>query len=85
MRALSGMMLMVTATWALLLAETFVFFAVIRPLAPNIHESMFSAVLKLGAVVGLLVVWGVVMFILRTSYVRRVARSPTASALEPQK
>ena len=85
MRAFSGLMLMVTATWALLLAETFVFFGVIRPLAPNIHESMFSATLKVGAVIGLLVVWGVVMFLLRTWYVRGVARGATAPALEPQK
>jgi len=80
MHALSGIMLMVTATWGLLLAETFVFFGVIRPLAPNIHDSVFSAALKVGAVLGLLVVWGVVMFLLRTSYARRVGRRPSAPA-----
>ena len=74
MSSISGLLLMVTATWALLLAETFVFFGVIRPLAPNIHESAFSAALKIGAVLGLVAVWGVVMFILRVSYVRRVVR-----------
>ena len=80
MNATSGLILMVTATWVLLLAETFMFFGVIRPLAPNIHESASSAALKVGAIIGLLVVWGVAMFFLRTSYVRRVARPSRAPA-----
>ena len=86
MNSVSGLTLMVTVTWVLLLAETFIFFGVIRPLAPNIHESALSAILKVGAIVGLLVVWGFAMFVLRTSYVRRVAHhSPGAAkaAIEP--
>lgn len=78
MNASSGLVMMVTATWVLLLVETFVFFAIIRPLAPNIHESAFSAALKVGAIIGLLVVWGVAMFLIRTVYVRRVSRGSTA-------
>jgi hypothetical protein len=73
MNAVSGLTLMVTATWVLLLAETFIFFGVIRPLAPNIHESMSSSALKVGAIMGLLVLWGIAMFFMRISYVRRVA------------
>jgi hypothetical protein len=84
---------MITATWILLLGETFVLFGVIRPLAPNIHESPSSAVLKIGAAIILGIVWVVVMFVLRSFYVRRVVRSfpvPTAAPpanapLEPQK
>ena len=71
MNATSGLALMVTATWVLLLAETFVFFGVIRPLAPNIHESMTSSALKVSAILGLLLVWGVAMYFMRISYVRR--------------
>jgi len=74
MNSTSGLFVMVTVTWVLLLGETFLFFGVIRPLAPNIHESISSAALKVGAIVGLIVLWGVVMFLLRTSYVRRVVR-----------
>jgi hypothetical protein len=85
MRAVPALMLMVTATWALLLAETFLFFAVVRPLAPNIHESDFSAGLKIGAVVGLLAVWGIAMFLLERLYVRRVVLASAEPALEPQK
>ena len=65
--------LMVTATWALLLAESYLFFAIVRPLAPNIHESVFSATLKVGATIALVIVWGVVMFVLQTYYVRSTA------------
>ena len=88
MNSTSGLMLMVTVTWVLLLAETFIFFGVIRPLAPNIHESTLSAVLKVGAIIGLLVVWGVAMFFLRTSYARRVAHpspGPAKAAIEPSR
>jgi hypothetical protein len=88
MNSTSGLMLMVTATWVLLLAETFVFFGVIRPLAPNIHESALSAVLKVGAIIGLLVVWGVAMFVLRTSYTRRVAQhspGPAKAVIGPSR
>jgi len=93
MNATSGLALMITATWVLLLGETFILFGVIRPLAPNIHESATSAVLKLGAAAVLGVVWVVVMFALRSFYVRRVVRSshglgtapPVNETLEPQK
>jgi hypothetical protein len=71
--AISGLAMMITATWLLLLAETFIFFGVIRPLAPNIHESVTSAILKIGAIIFIFVVWVVVMFVLRSFYVRRVA------------
>jgi hypothetical protein len=84
-RTLSGLLLMVTTTWALLLGETFVFFSAVRPLAPNIHESLLSAALKVGTVVGLLAVWVVVMFLLEASYSRRVVRGSGTPAPEPQK
>jgi hypothetical protein len=80
MKAVSGLALMITATWVLLLAETFFFFGVIRPLAPNIHESISSSVLKVGASIGILLVWGVAMYFMRISYVRRVARPAPAPA-----
>jgi hypothetical protein len=80
MNPTSGLALMITATWVLLLAETFIFFGVVRPLAPNIHESMASAALKVGAIVGLLVVWGVAMFVMQTAYVRGVKRPPSPPA-----
>jgi len=83
MNAVSGLALMITATWVLLLGETFILFGVIRPLAPNIHESPSSAALKLGAAAVLGVVWVVVMFALRSFYVRRVVRSSQGQATAP--
>jgi hypothetical protein len=74
MNAISGLVLVITATWVLLLAETFALFGVVRPLAPNIHESAFSAVLKVGAAVVLGTAWVVVMVMLRRFYVRSVER-----------
>jgi cytochrome c biogenesis factor len=83
MNSVSGLALMVTATWLLMLAETYVLFGVIRPLAPNIHESATSAVLKVGATVVLVLVWVGVMFVLRSFYVTRVARSSSGPAAAP--
>ena len=80
MNATSGLGLVITATWVLLLAETFILFGVIRPLAPNIHESPSSAALKVGASIVLGIVWVVVMFLLRGFYLRRVARPGTGRA-----
>jgi hypothetical protein len=81
MKAISGLMLVITATWALLLAETFTLFGVIRPLAPNIHESAFSAVLKVGAAIVLGTVWVVVMVMLRRFYVKSVEHRTHAQNL----
>jgi hypothetical protein len=84
MNAISGLALVITATWVLLLGETYILFGVIRPLAPNIHESVSSAVLKVGAAIVLGVVWVVVMFALRSFYVRRVVRSSPGLETAPR-
>lgn len=56
------MMLVITVAWMLILSESFLFFFVIRPTAPNIHESVSSAILKVGSVALLAVVWVVVLY-----------------------
>ena len=58
------MMLAITVAWLLILSESYVFFLVIRPTAPNIHVSVFSEVLKVGSLVILAVLWVVVLFAL---------------------
>jgi hypothetical protein len=70
MDSMSRLTLIVTATWGLLLGESYFFFGIIRPLAPNIHESIFSAGLKVTATVALIIVWALVMFVLERYYVR---------------
>ncbi len=75
MAALSSMAMVITATWGLLLGEAYLFFEIIRPLAPNIHESVTSATLKVAAVAFLFVVWMAAMFLFERYYVR-VTRGP---------
>lgn len=65
------MMLVITAAWLLILSEAYLFFFVIRPTAPNIHESIVSAVLKIGSVALLAVLWVVVLFALEYFLFRR--------------
>jgi hypothetical protein len=65
------MMFVITIAWFLILSESYVFFLVIRPTAPNIHEGVFSEVLKIGSVAMLAVLWVVVLFALERSLFRR--------------
>ena len=77
LRNLYGLMLIVTAAWLLILAESYLFIAIIRPLGPPIHIGLVpSSVLKvfLTAFLGLL--WVGVMFALDYLYARRT-RTPT--------
>ena len=58
-------MTIITVGWILTLIEAYVFFGIIRPLAPNIHESLTSAILKIGASGALTLIWiGVMRFLL---------------------
>jgi hypothetical protein len=60
------MMAVITAAWFLILGESYLFFFVIRPTLPNIHENITSAVVKIGSVAMLGVLWVVVLFALET-------------------
>ncbi len=75
--SLLAMMLVITASWLLILAETFVFFDIVRPLGPPLHEGAVpSTVLKVSLTVGLGVLWVVVMFGIWWLYLR-AHRTPT--------
>jgi len=74
---LYSLMLIVTVAWALILAESYFFIVVIRPLGPPIHIGLVpSSVLKvfLTACLGLL--WVGVMFALDYLYSRQ-GKTPT--------
>jgi len=74
---LLAMMLVITASWLLILGETFVFFDVVRPLGPALHEGdVPPTVLKVGLTVGLGALWVVVMFVLWSIYLK-AHRTPT--------
>ncbi|MDA4117494.1 MAG: hypothetical protein OK455_04035 [Thaumarchaeota archaeon] len=71
-----GLLLIVTITWILTLAESYVFFGVVRPLAPNIHESAASALLKIAATIVLVLVWAGAMVYMRSVFMRRARPLP---------
>jgi hypothetical protein len=81
-RSLFGLVLIITASWLLILGETYIFFAVVRPLGPpvglpELHGSaILSSALKIVLTVGLGVLWVVTMFGIWWLYLR-VHRTPT--------
>ena len=65
------MMFVITVAWFLILSESYLFFFVIRPSLPNIHESIGSSVLKIGSIAVLALLWVVVLFALEYFLFRR--------------
>lgn len=62
-RNVYGLLLIVTLAWVLVLAESYIFIAVIRPLGPPLHEADIpSSLLKILLTVCLGVLWISVMF-----------------------
>jgi hypothetical protein len=74
---LVAMMGVVTVAWLLILGATYVFFVIVRPLGPELHDANLpSSVLKLVLTVGLGASWFVVMFVMDWLYLRAF-RTPT--------
>jgi hypothetical protein len=75
--SLLSMILVITASWLLILGETYVFFVIIRPLGPSLHEgSLPSSILKIVLTAGLGFLWVAVMFGIWRIYLR-AHRPPT--------
>jgi len=70
-RSVMRMMFVITVAWFLILSESYLFFFVIRPSLPNIHESIVSSVLKIGSIAVLALLWVVVLFALEYFLFRR--------------
>ncbi len=69
--SLLGMLLVITASWLLILGETYVFFVIVRPLGPPLHEGQLpSSILKIGLTAGLGLLWVAVMFGIWRLYLR---------------
>lgn len=70
--SLFAMLLVITASWLLILGETYVFFVVVRPLGPAIHLVGWvpSTILKIGLTAGLGILWVAVMFGIWWLYLR---------------
>ena len=76
-RGMISMLLVITASWLLILGETYVLFVVIRPLGRPLHEgNVPSDILKLGLTAGLGALWVAAMFCLWWLYLR-AHRTPT--------
>lgn len=71
MKPVQKLLVIITVAWLLILSESYAFFYIIRPTAPNIHESVFSAALKIGSVGSLIVIWVAVLFSLEYFFFRR--------------
>jgi hypothetical protein len=65
------MMCVITVAWFLILSESYIFFFVVRPTLPNIHESVVSSVLKISSIAVLALLWVVVLFALEYFLFRR--------------
>ena len=52
--SLLAMLLVIAASWVLILGETYVFFVVVRPLGPPLHEAgLPSSIVKIALTLGL--------------------------------
>jgi hypothetical protein len=77
---LYGMMAVVAISWLLILGETYVFFAVVRPLGPPLHSGgVPSSVVKIAITAGLAALWVAAMFALESFYFRP-KKSPTSTS-----
>jgi len=73
-----AMLLVVTASWVLILAETYVFFVVVRPLGPAIHTGDIpSSVAKIILTAGLGALLVSAMLGMSRLYLR-IFRTPTS-------
>ena len=77
---LLAMLGVVTVAWLLIIGATYVFFVVVRPLGPALHEANLpSSFVKVVLTAALGASWFVVMFALDWLYVRsfRTPRQPS--------
>lgn len=77
-RNLFGLMLIMTVAWVLILLESYIFIAVIRPLGPSIHFIFLpSTATKIILTAGLGVLWVGVMFAMDYLFARKTLKTPT--------
>ena len=80
LRAVYGLMIIVTVAWLLILGESYFFIVIVRPLGPNIHSGFIpSSVAKVLLTAGLGFLWVGVMFAMDSLY-DRFTRTPTSAS-----
>ena len=81
MRSLYALMIMMIVAWLLIIIESYIFFAVIRPLGPALHIGLrldfLSSLLKILGTAGLLLGWVGVMLAFRAVFVRSKVQRKT--------
>jgi hypothetical protein len=80
LRAVYGLMIVVTVAWLLILGESYFFIVVVRPLGPNLHSGFIpSSIAKVLLTAGLGFLWVGVMFVIDSLYAR-FTRTPTLAS-----
>ena len=75
-----GLFFIFTVAWLLILGESFVFIAVIRPLGPPLHlADLPSSILKVVLTAGLGFLWVGVMFVMDSLH-GRFTKTPTSTS-----
>jgi len=75
-----AMMVIIAASWVLILGETYVFFVIVRPLGPALHEAgLPSTVAKIGLTIGLGIFLVFAMFAMSRLYLRAF-QTPTPAS-----
>jgi hypothetical protein len=75
-----AMLLVISASWILILAETYVFFVIVRPLGPPLHVGdLPSSILKIALTIGLGAFLVFAMFAISWIYLRAF-RTPTPAS-----
>ena len=78
--SLIAMLFVVAASWVLLLGETYVFFVIVRPLGPPLHEAgLPSSIVKIALTMGLGAFLVFAMFAMSRLYLRAFQTPRTAS------
>ena len=80
LRAVYGLMIVVTVAWLLILGESYFFIVVVRPLGPNLHSGFIpSSIAKVLLTAGLGFLWVGVMFVIDSLYAW-FTRTPTLAS-----
>jgi hypothetical protein len=81
LKGIYWLILIIALSWVLILVESYLFFAVIRPLGPPLYvafkNQIESALLKITGTIALAVIWFAVMLSLRSLYIRSRASKKT--------
>ena len=81
MKTSNALMILIVIAWLLIIGESYIFFAVIRPLGPALHIgfrlSFLSSILKILGTAGLAFGWVGIMLAIRAILIKSKVRGKT--------